>query len=610
MATSPVNDLLSRLEAVTPAGDGQWKARCPAHDDRNPSLSITAGDDGTALVRCWAGCETESICTAVGLSLADLFPDRPGATSSRPAPAKRERKADATFSTCNEALRELDRREKRKGRQRVRLWTYHDAGGVPVGVVVRYETPDGSKAVIPISRQPDGQWSIRAMPEPRLLYQLPTMAGAERVYVTEGEKAADAIISLRLVATTSPGGCKAASKADWSPLAGKQVIILPDADEPGERYAEEVIRLLSSLTPTPTIKVVRLPGLPAGGDAVEWIEAGGTRDDLTQLVESAEPIEPETGPEPWPSWEPFPAGVLPEPLRSLVQAGARAFGCDESFVALPALSVCAAAIGSTRRLRVRNSWRVPSILWVAVVADSGSGKSPAFRLATRPVRERQQRLIEDAIECSKTERVITSNATIEALSVLLRDNPRGLLMAVDELAGWFASFGQYNNRSSGDAAAWLSLFDGESFVIDRKTGDDRMISVPRTAMSLCGTIQPAILRKALSADHRESGLAARLLMACPPRKPKRWTEGDVDERLETEYAAIVERLYDMQSFIHPETGRTSPIDIDLSREAKAEFVFFLQSSQRRTSRVGRRYRGGVVETGTNPGPSGAGATLH
>ena len=86
------------------------------------------------------------------------------------------------------------------------------------------------------------------MTAPRPLYRLvELLASSGRVYVVEGEKAADAVASLGLVATTSAGGAKAAAKTDWSPLAGRKVVILPDNDAPGEAYAAEIVRLLSSL---------------------------------------------------------------------------------------------------------------------------------------------------------------------------------------------------------------------------------------------------------------------------------------------------------------------------------------------------------------------------
>jgi len=77
LASQPVERLLSRLQRVRKSGKG-WTARCPAHDDRSPSLSIGEGDDGRCLVWCFAGCSEGEVARALGLEVRDLFPDRDG----------------------------------------------------------------------------------------------------------------------------------------------------------------------------------------------------------------------------------------------------------------------------------------------------------------------------------------------------------------------------------------------------------------------------------------------------------------------------------------------------------------------------------------------------
>ncbi len=69
--------LLARLNKVKQSGSGRWLACCPAHDDRSPSLTIKQTDDGTVLLKCWSGCGAADIVQVVGLSLRDLFPERP-----------------------------------------------------------------------------------------------------------------------------------------------------------------------------------------------------------------------------------------------------------------------------------------------------------------------------------------------------------------------------------------------------------------------------------------------------------------------------------------------------------------------------------------------------
>lgn len=68
-------DFLERLEAVSPRGNGRWRARCPAHADRHPSLSVQEGERGL-LVYCFAGCSFDEIMTAVGITSRDLFYDQ------------------------------------------------------------------------------------------------------------------------------------------------------------------------------------------------------------------------------------------------------------------------------------------------------------------------------------------------------------------------------------------------------------------------------------------------------------------------------------------------------------------------------------------------------
>jgi hypothetical protein len=74
-------EFLERLERVNRSGKG-WTARCPAHEDRRASLSISEGDDGRILLKCFAGCPTEDIVEALSLSLSDLFPTGGGGPHS------------------------------------------------------------------------------------------------------------------------------------------------------------------------------------------------------------------------------------------------------------------------------------------------------------------------------------------------------------------------------------------------------------------------------------------------------------------------------------------------------------------------------------------------
>ena len=67
--------LIERLEHCKPSGNGKWLARCPAHADKSPSLSIKETSDGRVLVHCFAGCGALDVITALGLEWDDLFPE-------------------------------------------------------------------------------------------------------------------------------------------------------------------------------------------------------------------------------------------------------------------------------------------------------------------------------------------------------------------------------------------------------------------------------------------------------------------------------------------------------------------------------------------------------
>lgn len=335
---TPLELLLSKLPGKKKSGSG-WSARCPAHDDRHASLSVSTGDDGRVLLRCHAGCDTAAIVAALGLGLADLFPAKPD--------APRAKRGGRAYPSAKDAVAALERQHG----PRSASWTYHDAAGQPVGQVVRWDKPSG-KEIRPIARRADG-WHIAAMAEPRPLYRLPEVRNAPRVIVTEGEKCADAAGSLGFMATTSAGGSQAANKTDWRPLAGKEVWILPDHDEPGRKYAATVARTLVKLTPTPVVRVVMLPALPDHGDIVDWIEDHGDaaepdsmRAELETLARAVPPWKPAASvTEPRGRWEPdlvCLADVTPQavpwlwygriPLGRITLLVGRP-GCGKSFVA-------------------------------------------------------------------------------------------------------------------------------------------------------------------------------------------------------------------------------------------------------------------------------------
>jgi hypothetical protein len=254
-----LQNVLSRLKGVRRCGNG-WKAHCPAHDDRKPSLRISEGKDGRVLLKCYAGCPTEAVLDAIGLEMKDLFPQE------RPA-------------------------SKRAHKQKiVATYDYRDASGKLLFQVCRTEPKDF------FQRRPDGKggWINGLGNTKPVLYQLPQVLEAvkkgEIVFVCEGEKDCDNLTKLGLTATTNPMG---AGKwrdyhSDW--LKGARVVILPDNDEPGRKHAQQVAQSLFGKATS--VKVLELPGLPPKGDVSDWLASGGTKEELLRLAQEAPEWEP------------------------------------------------------------------------------------------------------------------------------------------------------------------------------------------------------------------------------------------------------------------------------------------------------------------------------
>lgn len=506
----------------------------------------------------------------------------------------------------------------------IETYDYTDEDGALLYENVRYE-PKAFR-----QRRPDGNngWTWNLNGTRRVLYRLPDLLEApiqDWVCVTEGEKDAISLRVLGFGATTS--GNASSWRSEFAEFfKGRLVAVFADNDKAGERYAKTVVETLQDVAAE--VRIVEPDGLQKGGDITDWLaehdslEPEALKEHIHAMIDEALPVATaETDMVSFAGCHadqlrrieqpvPFPVASLPQPLARFVDGAACAIGCDPSYVVLPLMAGLAAAIGNTRRIALKNSWVEPAIVWAAIVGDSGTLKSPAIEVGLRPIRRRQQEALQQwtksmadhRVELAQyekdlrnwkgarndnsdppvkpdepvAERFWCDDATIEALAVLLRQNPRGLLVVRDELAGWLGSFDRYGQGRGSDAAKWLELFGGRSIMVDRKSASSEPLYIHRATVSLAGGIQPGTLQRALGAEHRENGLAARLLLACPPRRPKRWTEHDISATMEDELERVFERLYSLQP-LQGEDGDARPLDLPLTPEGKRVWVSFYNS---------------------------------
>ena len=269
----PVRGEYPTARELTEKIGGKWNERmhrgngpCPAHDDASPSLDITERN-GTTLLICRAGCSQERVIDA--LRAKGLWPERRanGKANGHAVPSRI-----------------------------VATHDYHDADGILRFQAVRYGPKKSFRQRRP---DPSGKGWVWTQPiyEPHryLPFRLPDLlediALGKPVFVVEGEKDAENARSKLGIAAT----CNACGAGKWDArhaayLKDADAIIVPDNDDAGRSHAEDVAVSLQGIAKR--VRVLVLPGLPTKGDLSDWIDAGGTAEQIWALAEKAPEWKP------------------------------------------------------------------------------------------------------------------------------------------------------------------------------------------------------------------------------------------------------------------------------------------------------------------------------
>lgn len=268
---------LSKLENIKIA-NGKTTARCPAckeegHDKSGNHLFIASDGKFGCVKYEGDGAHRKRIFALAG------------------AKSESTRHTEQGWSTLDQAAKECTPR----GYSFVKAWQYVEDGR-PVGGVARYEPPQGEKTFLQFHFV-DGGWQTGGTKRKWPLLGYDKLPADGPVVFVEGEKTYDAAISIGLPAVCAAGGASAANKSDWSPLAGREVWGLLDNNKPGERFGHDAKLALHRLNVNTEVRFVRLPGVPEGGDLVDWLAARrGTktvaelRDEIEEMALAA-PIE-------------------------------------------------------------------------------------------------------------------------------------------------------------------------------------------------------------------------------------------------------------------------------------------------------------------------------
>jgi len=258
----------------------------------------------------------------------------------------------------------------------------------------------------------------------------------------------------------------------------------------------------------------------------------------------------------------FPLSYFPESLAEILAKVSEIYSYPLDYVCCSVLSASATAIGNSNAIHIKNNWIEKSSLFIAMIGSPGVNKSAPLTWAMMPIEKKEKDLykqylrnLKDYDQLPAKERdqsiepilvkTVISDATPEAVVQQLKHNDRGILILMDELAGFLNTFQRY--AKGNDEQFYLSAWSGKSVIVDRKTS--RSIRINDPIINIIGTIQPGVLEKSFNGKD-ESGFFDRWLLCHPPDAKKGyWSDYDIDMDSQETYERIIENLMSLNPTI-------------------------------------------------------------
>lgn len=315
----------------------------------------------------------------------------------------------------------------------------------------------------------------------------------------------------------------------------------------------------------------------------------------TKPAQRTAPRQPEKAPQ---AQQSFPLGVLPPKLEELAKGAETALGMPTDFTGPAFLLAAATAAGNACQLKIKRAAVQKAVFFLALVGNPNTNKSSALAFALKPIqakdnerfteyksalgeyeaakgmskKEREEAGIMEAPVPPKLPQGLASDATPEALARILQDNPKGIAVHRDELAGWFKDFNRYHQGS--EQELWLSLWSLQPLVINRiSTGPQR---IPSPFVCVAGTIQPSVIEELAKNERGTNGFVDRLLFTWPDGLSKPlWTDDELNLPLLEAYDAAINRLLALG---FEEEGK--PVTFTLHPHAKKRLFHFFNKENK------------------------------
>ena len=609
-------DFYSRfLPDIQKAGSQEFKAVCCFHDETDPSLSI---NNTSGLWQCFGCKKSGDAFTFYGLlksissfpeilqSIGQDFGINDSEPSSGKSPTKKKFKIVAKYN-------------------------YTDEMDLLLFQVVRFDPKDFRQ------RRPDGQggwiWSMKGVE--RVPYHLPEVLQADLVLIPEGEKDVDNLRDLGFTGTTSPGGAEKWLESYGETLSDRDVVLLPDNDEPGRKHVQKIAKSLKDIARS--IKVLELPGLPEKGDVSDWIQAGGTREGLEKMIAECPPWEPgEAGLDvknsnvEWeepillddfclPEMEPLP-GIIGEFSQVVSAATETPLELSQGL----ALAAVATACQGKAIVQVKSGYSEPVNVWVNVALESGNRKSSVHAEITRPLltweaekREEMESVVKEAESKRKNQearlkslrarygkaekagpdtlkdiekQILDLEVELEEVPVLPKTWVQditceylGIVMSIHDgkmsilsaEGGIFDIIGGRYSNGIPNLDLFLQSHSGDPVRVDRGSRESIYLEHPALTMGL--SPQPEVLRSIADAPgFRGKGLLARFLYLLPKsRLGHRTLETEpVPQHVKEEYETVIHTLLNIEPAKDKKKRNNVPYILHLKHSAYKEWLEF------------------------------------
>ena len=312
---------------------------------------------------------------------------------------------------------------------------------------------------------------------------------------------------------------------------------------------------------------------------------------------------------------PVPLEAFPPEVRVMLEEAAKAFRVPLQIPTACMLAFLARLVGRSRLISIKESWVEAGNLWIAVVADSGMGKSPCMKAFIRPVEileyQAKQEFdelylnYEDELYQYQTQRNINAkqkakkgsseevvllmrpkepirkqatvdDSTIESLGNALQANTKGLMWDKDELAGLMADADRYSNSSGGQRARLLSAYDSGSWKVERISDPRRNLYISKACISIFGGIQPGMMSKVFEAgitgvDEASGFLQRFTFIRAEAERASYWTEQTFSRESKKLLERLAGHLWKWDIEYDAEEREIEPI-VPVSSGAKAVFI--------------------------------------